>query len=73
LNGANGWLMDKLALQKIGFSKWQAGLGGNMKVIVSGGAALQERLGRVFTAAGIPCLEGYGLTETSPVITVNDF
>jgi len=75
LNGANGWLYGlKLGIaRKLVFSKWQAGLGGNMKVIVSGGAALQERLGRVFTAAGIPCLEGYGLTETSPVITVNDF
>ncbi|MCD4771942.1 MAG: long-chain fatty acid--CoA ligase [Bacteroidales bacterium] len=75
LNKANGcWYEFKLKIaRKLVFSKWQAGLGGNMKVIVSGGAALQERLGRVFTAAGIPCLEGYGLTETSPVITVNDF
>lgn len=75
LNKANGWIYEnKLAVaRKLVFSKWQAGLGGNMKVIVSGGAALQERLARVFSAAGIPVLEGYGLTETSPVLCVNDF
>jgi long-chain acyl-CoA synthetase len=55
------------------FSKWKAGLGGNVKAIVSGGAALQPRLARIFWAAGIPVAEGYGLTETSPVIAVNTF
>lgn len=55
------------------FKKWQAALGGNIVGIISGGAALQERLARVFWAAGIPVLEGYGLTETSPVIAVNNF
>lgn len=55
------------------FSKWQAALGGNVKAIVSGGAALQPRLARIFWAAGIPVAEGYGLTETSPVIAVNTF
>lgn len=56
---------------KIIFNKWREALGGNVISIVSGGAALQARLGRVFWAAQIKILEGYGLTETSPVIAVN--
>jgi long-chain acyl-CoA synthetase len=58
---------------KIIFNKWREALGNNIRVIVSGGAALQPRLSRVYSAAGIEILEGYGLTETSPVIAVNTF
>jgi long-chain acyl-CoA synthetase len=71
--GANGWWYEKkLGLaRKLIFSKWKEGLGGNLGTMVSGSAALQQRLSRVFGAAGIPVMEGYGLTETSPVISVN--
>ncbi len=72
-NGKNGWWYEyqlKLA-NKIIFSKWREALGGKVRVIVSGGAALQPRLAKVFWSAQIPVLEGYGLTETSPVIAVN--
>ncbi|MCF6306676.1 MAG: AMP-dependent synthetase/ligase [Flavobacteriaceae bacterium] len=72
--GQNGWWYEKqLGLaRKLIFSKWQAALGGNLQAVASGSAALQPRLARVFNAAGIPVMEGYGLTETSPVVTVND-
>ncbi|NPA68694.1 MAG: long-chain fatty acid--CoA ligase [Chlorobi bacterium] len=56
---------------KLVFVKWREALGNNIKCVVSGGAALQPRLARVFGAAGIPVLEGYGLSETAPVISVN--
>lgn len=72
--GANGWWYEfqlKIA-RKLIFSKWKEGLGGNLNVMVSGSAALQHRLIRVFAAAEMPVMEGYGLTETSPVIAVND-
>ncbi|TPN85101.1 AMP-dependent synthetase/ligase [Aquimarina algicola] len=71
---ANGWWYEKKLgiARKLIFSKWQEALGGNLKVIASGSAALQPRLARVFNAAGISVMEGYGLTETSPVVSVND-
>ncbi|MEZ5198974.1 MAG: AMP-binding protein [Bacteroidales bacterium] len=65
-------LQLKLA-NKLVFSKWREGLGGNIRVIVSVDLHLQPRLSRIFTAAQIPVLEGYGLTETSPIIAVNSF
>jgi long-chain acyl-CoA synthetase len=61
----------KLA-NKLVFSKWREALGNNLKAIASGSAPLQPRLARVFNAAQIPVMEGYGLTETSPVVSVND-
>jgi long-chain acyl-CoA synthetase len=59
--------------RKLIFSKWQEALGGELQVLVSGGAALQSRLEKIFWAAGLPVIQGYGLTETSPVIAVNPF
>ncbi|GAA3777113.1 long-chain fatty acid--CoA ligase [Flavobacterium ginsengiterrae] len=72
--GANGfWYEFQLKIaRKLIFSKWKEGLGGKLDLMVSGSAALQTRLSRVFAAAEIPVMEGYGLTETSPVIAVND-
>lgn len=73
LNGKNGaWYEFQLKLaNKIIFNKWREALGGNAKAVASGAAALQPRLARVFLAAQIPVMEGYGLTETSPVLAVN--
>lgn len=72
--GENGWWYEtQLSLaNKLIFSKWREALGGNLKAIASGSAPLQPRLARVFNAAQIPVMEGYGLTETSPVVSVND-
>ena len=72
--GQNGaWYEFKLKIaKKLILSKWQEALGGNLELICSGSAPLQSRLARVFTAAGMTLVEGYGLTETSPVISVCD-
>ncbi len=68
------WYNVKLGIaNKIIFRKWREGLGNEIRCIVSGGAACQVRLIRIFTAAGITIMEGYGLTETSPVIAVNRY
>lgn len=71
--GANGvWYEFQLSIaRKLIFSKWKEALGGNVLAVASGSAALSPRLARVFLAAGVPVMEGYGLTETSPVATVN--
>ncbi len=66
-----GWKIKHKIADAIVFKKWREGVGGNMTCMVSGSAALSPRLNRMFWGAGIPILEGYGLTETSPVCTVN--
>ena len=69
---ANGWWYEvqlKIA-KKLIFSKWRAGLGGELHTMVCGSAALHPRLSRVFCASGMMVMEGYGLTETSPVVSV---
>src|SRR5690606_22857372 len=66
-----GWKIQHKIADAIVFKKWREGVGGNLTCMVSGSAALSPRLNRMFWGAGIPILEGYGLTETSPVCTVN--
>ena len=74
LNRGNGWFyeMKLLLANRLIFKKWREALGGKLKIISSAGAPLQPRLIRIFWAAGIQILEGYGLTETSPVVTINN-
>lgn len=69
----NGWLyLQKLKIaDKLVFKEWRKVFGGNLQLIISGGAAIQPRLVKIFTALGIQLTEGYGLTETSPVIASN--
>ena len=71
----NGWWyhFQLNIANKLVFSKWREALGGNIKFLVSGSAPLQPNLIRVFTAAQIPIFEGYGMTESSPGISINDF
>ena len=68
-----GYKFQLAMANKTVFKKWREGLGNNILCVVSGGAACQVRLIRIFTAAKIPVMEGYGLTETSPVIAVNRY
>lgn len=70
-----GWFYNaKLGIaRKLVLRKWHAALGGNFDVVVSGGAAIQPLTSRIFFAMEVPILEGYGLTETSPVIAVSNF
>jgi long-chain acyl-CoA synthetase len=71
--GENGWFYEtKLKMaDKLIFSKWRAALGGNVRIVGCGGASLPPRLERIFWAAGIKIINMYGLTETSPIITIN--
>ena len=72
--GRNGWFYElqlKIA-RKLIFCKWREALGGNLELIACGSAALQPRLIRIFAAAQITIMEGYGLTETSPLVAIND-
>ena len=72
LKSGSAWYQFQLKLaNKIIFSKWREGLGGNIKFIITGGAACQVKLLRIFNAAQIPVYEGYGPTENSPIISIN--
>lgn len=72
-HGENGWFYEqKLKIaDKLIFSKWRAALGGHAKIVGCGGASLQPRLERIFWASGLKIINMYGLTETSPIITIN--
>lgn len=72
-NHGIGYRIQLAIARKLIFSKWKEAFGGKLNAIVSGGASLQERLARIFWAAGFQVIEGYGLSETSPVIAVGNF
>lgn len=72
LEGMSSWMKMKLKLaDKLIYSKWRAAIGGNFDIVVSGGSAIQSHIASFFSAIGMPVFEGYGLSETSPVIAVS--
>jgi long-chain acyl-CoA synthetase len=75
LHGANGiwYALQRKIADKLVYNKWRAAIGGEIVAVVSGGAALNPRLERIFYCAGINLLQGYGLTETCVVVSVNRF
>jgi long-chain acyl-CoA synthetase len=74
ITGNSAWYKFQLSIaDKLVYSKWRAAMGGNVKAIVVGSSATQIKLEKIFTASGMAVLEGYGLTETSPVVTVNHY
>jgi long-chain acyl-CoA synthetase len=74
LEGKSKWYLRKLKIaRKLVLTKWKSALGGRFSVIVSGGASIQPKISKIFYAMEVPILDGYGLTETSPVIAVSNF
>ncbi|GAB4202568.1 MAG: AMP-dependent synthetase/ligase [Bacteroidia bacterium] len=75
LKGKNGWWYEfqRSVADKLVYKKWREALGGNIECMISGGAALNPKMERLFLCAKINCMQGYGLTETSPVVAVNEF
>ncbi len=72
LEGMSNWMKTQLKLaDKLIYSKWRAAIGGNFDIVVSGGSAIQPHIASFFSAIGMPVFEGYGLSETSPVIAVS--